>query len=323
MAQSFNLFEQHLFDLKQISPEADDVFVCPICLSIIARSNIDAETVDLGHVWPSFLRNLVSLDTIKHQQVLLCKSCNSSAGSRGDHEMQEHEKVCQGLLPSNVWILPQGKSLFMLKLNVTKYKNQKIILKLNPSQGEWLHNPRWKKFREVADGKQRITIAINQFTRNWKLAQVGWLTSAYLYAFYTFGYRYVLQTMLDPVREYIRLSFSGNTDDRLSFESQTDVSVRSCKEHNYQEPRIEYISQTQGSIIPSHFEISLLHYHTRLPVPLRLYFDIAPETLPDPQMVWAADATGHMPHEGTCDWEMLLAQPDYEVIGTEIFRRNI
>ena len=77
MANSFSMFERHLEDLRRICPAVDEVFVCPICFKVIHRDDVTKETVDLGHVWPEFIRNNLGSDVAKHQQVLLCKSCNS------------------------------------------------------------------------------------------------------------------------------------------------------------------------------------------------------------------------------------------------------
>lgn len=326
MAKSFKLFEQHLTDLRRVSPKADDVFVCPFCFKVIHRRDVNRETVDLGHIWPGFLRNQVESDEAKHQQVLLCKSCNSSAGSRGDNEMQEHEKARRGLLPSKMWIYAPGEPPFALDVFVTVSEDGPPYtgnVRIQVPQGEWSHNDRWKKFREVADGQQQVTTAVNKFTTDWKLAQAGWLTSAYLYAFYTFGYRYVFQSILDPVRDYIRQSFQGRVDDRLYFDQKKDMAVQTCKTHNFQEPNIIYHIKTQGSDVPHHLEVSLLDYHVRLPIPLKEYEDTPKDLLPDPEMVLAADATGHTPHDEECLWEELLSDPAYEVDRNEIRKCSI
>lgn len=318
---NFNLFEQHLIDLRRVSPNADDVFVCPICFSTIRRNDINQNTVNLGHIWPAFIRSEVESDDAKHQQVLLCKSCNSSAGSRGDNEMQKHEKARRGLLPSKVWVHVRGEPPLALELFVTMsddgppYEGQ-VTVRVPP--GEWEYNDRWKRFRDIADGQKQIDIAVNQFTADRKLAYAGWLTSAYLFAFYTFGYRYVFQNALDPVRDYIRQSFQEQTDNRLYFHRTKNLAVQTCKTHNYQEPKIIYHTKTQGSAVPHHLEVSLLDYHVRLPMPLKEYEEIPVDLLPDPEMVLAADATGHTPHDEECIWEQLLNEPEYEVIGTTL-----
>ncbi len=326
MVKSFKLFEQHLTDLRRVSPKADDVFICPICFTVIHRRDVNRETVDLGHIWPGFLRNQVESDEAKHQQVLLCKSCNSSAGSRGDNEMQKHEQTRRGQLPSKVCVYPPRKPPFELDVFVTMPEDgppYKTNIRIHVPQGEWTHNERWTKFREVADGQTQISLAVNQFTADWKLAQAGWLTSAYLFAFYTFGYRYVFQSALDPVRDYILQSFEGQVDDRLYFDQKKDIAVQTCKTHNYQEPQIIYQMKTQGSDVPHHLEISLLDYHVRLPIPLKVYEEVSAEFLPDPQAVLAADATGHVPHDAECLWEETFSEPDYEVMGSEIRKSTL
>jgi len=38
---------------------------------------------------------------------------------------------------------------------------------------------------------------------NADVTKAGWITSAFLLAFYTFGYRYIANDYMDPVRKYI------------------------------------------------------------------------------------------------------------------------
>ena len=90
-----------------------------------------------------------------------------------------------------------------------------------------------------------------------------------------------------------------------------------------QEPNIIYHIKTQGSDVPHHLEVSLLDYHVRLPIPLKEYEDTPKDLLPDPEMVLAADATGHTPHDEECLWEELLSDPAYEVDGNEVRKCSI
>jgi hypothetical protein len=103
---------------------------------------------------------------------------------------------------------------------------------------------------------------------NWPLAQVGWLTSAYLFAFYSFGYRYILQSCLNPVRNIILHSKPEKRDKQLDFQETKDITVRLCSEptHFCSDPIIGLVVPFDDQT-PFHQEVSFLSYHVRLPVP--------------------------------------------------------
>ncbi len=319
---TFTLFHQHLDDLRRVSPEAGEIFLCPICMSTIPRENVDRETVNIGHVWPKFLRESAGTESTRGHQVLLCKPCNSSAGSRGDQEMQIYERTRRGELPSKMFIMshdgrnPITIPVYFKRLNSSEGVRYQI--KTQVPRGEWNHNDRWRRYRDLSDTKSRFSAAINPNPHNWQLAQAGWLTSAYLFAFYTFGYRYVLQTELDQVRNYIKRSFTGNVDDSLAPAPAKNLSVQTCEYCNYLEPEIAYVMKTIGTEEPHHLEVSFLDYHIRLPLPLQFPIGIPADLFNDPKMKLVQSAVGHIPHEGKCSWEETLNDPDYSVIGGKI-----
>ena len=89
-----SLFEAHSTDLSSVIPGVKDTFVCPICFAVFSPESIEENLVDVGHVWPKYFRE--RSDVAKHQQVLLCKKCNSSAGTAGDEIMQADAEIYEG-----------------------------------------------------------------------------------------------------------------------------------------------------------------------------------------------------------------------------------
>jgi len=154
------------------------------------------------------------------------------------------------------------------------------------------------------------------FRERWLPAQAVLLTSAYLLAFYSFGYRYIFHTYLDPVREYILSSFEGNVDNRLDFEEVKTVAVRICGEHLNEEPEIDFFPARGQS--PHHLEISFLDYHIRLPYTQPLI--IREEALPLPEGVRGISirASDHKVHSGICGLDSLIGDPDYCVEGSKL-----
>ena len=94
------------------------------------------------------------------------------------------------------------------------------------------------------------------------LAEAGWITSAYLLAFYTFGYRYIINADLDRIRDYILWSLSDTSDQPPKFD---DFGIQECRSHYYQEPEIGLVIPLDGKT-GVHLEISIFDYHMELPI---------------------------------------------------------
>ncbi|MCZ7670443.1 MAG: hypothetical protein M5U34_26425 [Chloroflexi bacterium] len=103
---------------------------------------------------------------------------------------------------------------------------------------------------------------------NTLLTQAGFLTSAYLLAFFEYGYRYIMQTSLDPVREYILQSFEKKVDERLNFDNSKNLCFQICSDpsHYCVDPEI-YLVIPADENVPFYQETRFLDFHVRLPVP--------------------------------------------------------
>jgi hypothetical protein len=333
---NFNLFTQHLEDLKCVCPNAGDVFVCPICFKVIDRNNAGSET-SLGHIWPSFIRASSEKDTAKHQQVLLCTKCNNTAGRRGDNEMQKREQERQGQLPHRMSINPKDGTapfdifVFIDKIETHEDEDSEITFRFQMPKGEFLNSEKMRRFRMYQENQEKLDVIVAGFNTNWYLAQAGWLTSAYLFAFYVFGYKYIFHTALDPVRNYILQSFENKVDSRLTMHTCSKMSVQTCTLHKNSEPVIVYQIQTEGKPKPHHLEVSFLDYHVRLPLGMRksqiwTETDISEilgsqttmlEQIPDNAML-AMDVSDHRPHGGNCIWDKIMAVNNYDIVENQI-----
>ena len=96
------------------------------------------------------------------------------------------------------------------------------------------------------------------------LATVGWITSAYLLAFYAFGHRYAFHEALDPVREYILTSFEDIGPERLVLPASIVLDLNECTAHFFEDPEIGLLVPFDGSL-NVHLQVSFLDYHVRLP----------------------------------------------------------
>jgi len=130
-----------------------------------------------------------------------------------------------------------------------------------------------QKFRECAT-REPVNIRVyppggghpnNPFGNliNWPLAQVGFLTSAYLLAFYTFGYRYILNRELGLTRRYVIESFQGQNS---MFPESEVPSVRTCDTHYCNDPEIGLVIPAEDNALTL-LQISILSFHIDLHFP--------------------------------------------------------
>jgi hypothetical protein len=327
----YELFEAHVKDLKRVSPTAEDVFVCPICFGIFESSSIAQEALSVGHVWPKHIRKGTTQAT--SQRVLLCKTCNSHAGKAADASMQEFEKIHQeiktdthitpprtrilakgkpGKQPIRVgmFIKPQGESTITFALESPKTEKRRQIN----------HEITKRIIEYMKEGP--ISIIVEPPPVDVSLARIGWLTSAYLFAFYTFGYRYIFQSCLDKVRKHIIASFAGKTDASLSFAPEKDLTVARWDEIASPEPSISIaIPADKNGLI--YMQVNFRDVHIRMPV--SCIYSIVWDGEPTPEDLahrFFIDGTSHIPHDGICQWEDGFGEPPYGVEGKTMVSRS-
>jgi hypothetical protein len=97
-----------------------------------------------------------------------------------------------------------------------------------------------------------------------ELAQAGLITSAYLFAFYTFGYRYILNEDLDALRLYIQNSFQQKRGQQPPLPDLNLLRAFMCNGHSQPNPQI-------GLVVPMdrrtviHLQVTFLNYRILLP----------------------------------------------------------
>lgn len=322
------LFKHRSDNLQGVCPRAGDVFVCPICFTVFCAENLDDdldnELMGIGHVWPKFIRK--SSETAKHQQVLLCTNCNSQAGGHAEGIMQEFENF-RGCREAGEFYKPRARvfptSKVAKPVELPAYverlgKNQFRLMVERNRKGQPLCDPRelQKAGQHLAHGPCSISVNdVYPASAKWPHAQAAWLTDAYLLAFYAFGYRYIFQACLDPVREYIRNSFANKVDDRLKFQELKATSVRTCNVHFSVDPEVSFIIPIREDT-PHHLEVSFLDYHVRLPLQYTFSIVIPEEVHSGSREVrdLFVDGSDHVAHAPPyCTWDILFGEPDYRV----------
>jgi hypothetical protein len=153
---------------------------------------------------------------------------------------------------------------------------------------------------------------------NITLARIGWLTSAYLFAFYTFGYRYIFQSCLDQVRQAIRHSFSGQINNGLEFSNEKILTIARWDDIVSIEPRIGLLVPVD-SARQAYMRVDFRDVHIRMPVFCRysIKWDGEP-TAADLEREFVVDGTTHQPHDELCQWEDGFGAPTYILEGRTI-----
>ena len=217
------LFRSHLADLKNVvykivdsqghTHGVENLFICPICLEHFHFEDICNKRLSEGHIWPRGIRQKSNSGAVKGHRVLLCTSCNSKSGDRGDVQMQLLESVREGEETGDTYgerrIRIQHGLRQPIEINARiQLKKQDIVrgqLLFAPSRNDPKEQER---LRALLKKDENFSVSVHPYHRlNPSVARAGWVTAAYLLAFYTLGYRYVLQDRLNPIREYIARSF--------------------------------------------------------------------------------------------------------------------
>lgn len=273
-----SLYKSHVADFKSVYPDEEDLFVCPICLRMFPEYAIDEGYLTDGHIWPADMRKISKV--ANDQGVLLCRDCNNSAGSRGDVQMQLYEKIkltdkngeLYGIRTVQLIVNP-GEKPIQMRVNVSKKDDTTFTItgRLNKKK-QWLgSSPEdHARFLDITnrsmETQQRFSVIVNQpkeFKPN--LVSAGWITSAYLMAFYTFGYRYILHTEFNFIREYIQSSFDPDLEKTLVLPATEDFHIYTSDEVNFPDPAIR-ISIPVNSDQKVRLEVCFLKYEVSLPL---------------------------------------------------------
>ncbi len=272
------LFDAHSFDLSSVTLREDATFICPICFSEHSKDAIDNNILDDGHVWPKYIREKSKGEAALHQRVLFCKDCNSNAGSHGDKQMQLREKIKDGEKSGQFYderriqiITTPDEDPIKLRAKFCMQEKEiiegEITFEVAKRTGRWIrNNPMEQERFKAATQNERVSSLLVEPSHELRseLSPVGWVTSAYLLAFYTFGYRYVLHKGLDTVRNYIMKSFDDNENKSLETPTLPNFGLTEYKKHYFENPEIAVVIPMDG-ITPVHLRVSFLDYHVRLP----------------------------------------------------------
>lgn len=327
------LFSAHKKDLLDVISDIDpdqvsnikDHILCPICLGAYGEHEIEEKQLTDGHIWPKNIRQRSK--KAQTMRILLCASCNHNSGSRGDAQMQilqelQNEENLGHHRERKIQIaFGPGTEPVLLNMSVTRTNKDKSPINANMHLNPSRNNPEeMNRFNHLTqDRKFSLIIPWHNQVKP-KIARVGWLTAAYLMAFYTFGYRYILHLWLEPVRKCILDSFKENEP---TFLKSDILQVNQCNEHDYDDPNISVIVPIKGTH-PVYIQVDFWNYHIRLPfhfnselfrafITMGLPDDFELPVESDGLLGIEVQCTKTDLHE--CDWDYILGKPFSDLSG--------
>jgi hypothetical protein len=267
------LFDAHTSDLNEMLIQPKEIFGCPICLRTFTRDAIAKKTVNDGHVWPKSIRK--GSQRAANMHVLLCEDCNSQA-SPGDSQMQLHEKIRRGEVAGElhgarrVQLIPSdhSKPIEMPAGMITVNDDGSFTITGRVDKdGKWIDaNPEdQQRFLSAVANKERLGLAIHP-PKGFRPEKVpgGWITAAYLMAYYALGYRYILNPLLQPVRKYILRSFEKSPTEMVVPDEET-FGLSEFLDKYYEDPLLAFVYPFDD-VKEVYLQVCYLKYAIRLPI---------------------------------------------------------
>ncbi len=202
-AKSTTWFERGIEALQQIGrANADSIglrnrYVCPICIRGFHRADLNRMTLEDAP--PRCVGG--------RKVALTCPDCNHTSGFRLDKHVARQANFQSGWadrpLPATLSI---GSVSAKVELSVTTEGGRAKVI--NTANFRRHNSPHVSD--AMAHALDRVTRSGGELTlhvplnHDSRLAYIGWLRSAYVVAFATFGYSYILQPELDIVRRQIQ-----------------------------------------------------------------------------------------------------------------------
>jgi hypothetical protein len=121
-----------------------------------------------------------------------------------------------------------------------------------------------KQFQELAEqGAMFSALVFPPAHVNARVAEAGWISAAYLLAYYALGYRYVLNIILEPVRRYLMTAIHGDDNSLPDLSTVPGVSIANRTE-SVAQPKIELVFPLNPSS-EVHLKVSFLRREITLP----------------------------------------------------------
>jgi hypothetical protein len=187
--------------IEDVFPTDEDWYLCPLCLDVLLTvEEFDTEQLSVEHVPPEALGG--------NELVLTCKRCNNDAGHRFDAEARKQQRLRQFLSGHS----QQPETARFTVGDVTTKVEMDVVGQTgmflvgvpkinNPADLERMEeHMRMLSETQSTDFRFTVTPQLRYFPDR---ARVSWIRTAYLAAFALFGWKYILQPALQPIREQL------------------------------------------------------------------------------------------------------------------------
>ena len=182
-------------------PTDEDWYLCPACLDVLLTvEEFGTEQLSVEHVPPEALGG--------KELVLTCKRCNHDAGRHFDAEARKQQRLRQFLSgdsqQSETVTFTVGDIATRVEMDVVGQTGM-FLMEVpeinNPADLERMEEHR-RMLSETRSTDFRFTVTprLRYFADR---ARVSWIRTAYLAAFALLGWKYILQPVLQPVREQL------------------------------------------------------------------------------------------------------------------------
>jgi hypothetical protein len=205
--QLFDLYSQNLIVVKEhprikLEPDHDDVCVCPICMNFFPREAlVISEDYDdyltLEDVPPIALGGKV--------RTLTCKKCNNTGGSQLESHLANKlnfEEAMQGLQNTSIDGVFHPTKDTNLAATINVQGNSGIYIQYHPERSDPLHVSQFQTMVSSKDIGQFSLSLLGNYKKN--RPEVALLRIAYLLAYSTFGFGFLINFNLQVIRNQIQ-----------------------------------------------------------------------------------------------------------------------
>jgi hypothetical protein len=187
---------------EDVFPTGEDWYLCPLCLDVMLTvEEFGTNELTVEHVPPKALGG--------HELVLTCRTCNNHAGSKFDAEADKQRRLWQFLSGHSEHPETAAFTLGDITTRVEMHADGRAGMLLigvpqinNPADMDLMEqHMRMLSETRNTDFSFTVTTRLRYFPDR---ARVSWIRTAYLAAFALFGWRYILQPTLQPIRDQLK-----------------------------------------------------------------------------------------------------------------------
>jgi hypothetical protein len=178
-----------------VSQRPPEAYLCPLCLNFFTKEQLDTGELTDEHVPPKAVGG--------KPLVLTCKSCNKASGGLLDEAMTDEERLRTFGTPHSLGPLPGSATVDRFPNNGSiGFDGKSFVMSGHRDQNNPATLAAHTESLQGLPGGSVIELRF-RFKLAPRRAGFGWMRSAYLAAFATYGYRYVLQPAFAALRAAI------------------------------------------------------------------------------------------------------------------------